>query len=91
MVEPSPPAFYARRGTAVSDWWTLLHPPYTAWHLSYVVLGGAIASSRDWVALGFCVVAFFLPVGLAAHALDELYDRPMKTGMAQQRCVRWPC
>ena len=21
------------------DWWTLLHPPYTAWHLSYVVIG----------------------------------------------------
>ena len=36
-----PPAFYARpsfasRG-AIGDWWTLLHPPYTLWHLSYVV------------------------------------------------------
>jgi hypothetical protein len=81
MVEPAPPAFYARRGTAVSDWWTLLHPPYTLWHLSYVVLGAAIAPGRDWVALGFGVLAFFLAVGLAAHALDELHGRPLKTSI----------
>jgi hypothetical protein len=81
MVEPAPPAFYARQGTAISDWWTLLHPPYAMWHLSYVVLGAAIAPSRDWAALGFSVLAFFLAVGLAAHALDELDGRPLKTGI----------
>ena len=79
MAEPTAPAFYARRGTALSDWWTLLHPPYTLWHLSYVVLGAAIAPRRDWVALGFSVLAFFLAVGLAAHALDELQGRPLST------------
>jgi hypothetical protein len=56
-----------------------------------VVLCAAIGPSRDWVTLGFCVVAFFLAVGLAAHALDELYDRPPeKRALAQQRCVPWP-
>jgi hypothetical protein len=81
MAEPAAPAFYARQGTAMSDWWTLLHPPYTVWHLSYVVLGAAIAPARDWTALGFSVLAFFLAVGLAAHALDELHGRPLKTGI----------
>ena len=73
------PAFYARRGGRAADWWTLLHPPYTLWHLSYVVLGAALAASLDWTALGATVLAFFLAVGLAAHALDELKGRPLGT------------
>jgi hypothetical protein len=73
------PAFYARRGSLAADWWTLMHPPYTVWHLSYVVLGAAIAPSRDWTAIGASVLAFFLAVGLAAHALDELQGRPLGT------------
>jgi hypothetical protein len=81
MGEEATPAFYARRGGAASDWWTLLHPPYTAWHLSYVVLGAAIAPHRDWTALAFTVLAFFLAVGLSAHALDELHGRPLRTGI----------
>lgn len=73
------PAFYARRGGRAADWWTLLHPPYTLWHLSYVVLGAALVTSLDWTALGATVLAFFLAVGLAAHALDELKGRPLGT------------
>jgi hypothetical protein len=43
MTEPvTAPAFYARRGGRAADWWTLLHPPYTAWHLSYVALGAVL-------------------------------------------------
>lgn len=80
MAEP--PAFYGRRGSAAADWWTLLHPPYTMWHLSYVVLGAAIAPTGDWVALVSSVLAFFLALGLAAHALDELHGRPLNTGIA---------
>ncbi|MGA8245469.1 MAG: hypothetical protein WB797_01045, partial [Nocardioides sp.] len=73
------PAFYARRGGRLADWWTLLHPPYTLWHVSYVVLGAAMAPEVDWAALGVSVLAFFLAVGLAAHALDELQGRPLST------------
>jgi hypothetical protein len=76
------PAFYARRGSVAADWWTLLHPPYTLWHLSYVVLGAALAPALDWTALGLAVLAFFLAVGVAAHALDELQGRPLGTGIA---------
>jgi hypothetical protein len=74
-----PPAFYARPGGRWADWWTLLHPPYTAWHLSYVAFGAALAPTLNWVRLGGTVLAFFLAVGLAAHAFDELHDRPLKT------------
>jgi hypothetical protein len=81
MAEPKTvtPAFYARRGGRGADWWTLLHPPYTVWHLSYVVLGAAMAPTIDWTALVASVGAFFLAVGLAAHALDELQGRPLGT------------
>ncbi|MGH3445464.1 MAG: hypothetical protein ACRDPB_08820 [Nocardioidaceae bacterium] len=76
------PAFYARRGGRAADWWTVLHPPYTLWHLSYVLLGAAMAPGRDWGALGLTVLAFFLAVGLAAHALDELSGRPLGTAIS---------
>jgi hypothetical protein len=77
--EATPPAFYALRAGGWRDYVTLLHPPYTAWHLSYVVIGAALtadfAVSRLWPTLA----AFFLAVGLGAHALDELNGRPLGT------------
>jgi hypothetical protein len=80
MAEPTvAPAFYARRGGRLADWWTVLHPPYTLWHLSYVALGAAMAPVLDWTALGATVLAFFLAVGVAAHSLDELHGRPLGT------------
>jgi hypothetical protein len=74
-----PPAFYARPGGRWADWWTVLHPPYTVWHLSYVAFGAALAPTLNWARLGMTVLAFFLAVGIAAHAFDELHDRPLKT------------
>lgn len=73
------PAFYARRGGTVADWWTVLHPPYTLWHLGYVALGAAMAPRLDGLALAMSLLAFFLAVGLAAHLLDELTGRPLGT------------
>src|SRR5438270_7781201 len=75
----SRPAFYALRTGGWRDWWTLLHPPYTAWHLSYVVFGASVAPSVDGRRLGATVLAFFLGVGITAHALDELRGRPLRT------------
>ena len=79
MDEHQRPAFYALRGGGWRDYWTLLHPPYTAWHLSYVAIGAAAARRFDGGRLGATVLAFFLGVGLTAHALDELRDRPLRT------------
>jgi hypothetical protein len=73
------PAYYAARSGGWRDWWTLLHPPYTAWHLSYAVIGAALAPQVQASRLIATVLAFFLAVGLAAHALDELRDRPLRT------------
>ena len=75
----SRPAYYAARQGAWRDWWTLLHPPYTAWHLSYVVIGAALAPTVRLPALIATLLAFFLAVGLSAHALDELRGRPLQT------------
>ncbi len=59
--------------------WAVLHPPYTAWHLSYVLIGAGLAPSVDGVRLAATLLAFFLAVGIAAHALDELKGRPLGT------------
>lgn len=77
------PAFYAvGRGTGgLGDWITLLHPPYTLWHLSYVVIGAAVMPHLVLWRLGVSLAAFFLAVGIGAHALDELHGRPLGTGI----------
>jgi hypothetical protein len=73
------PAFYAARGGGWRDYWTLLHPPYTAWHLSYVLLGAALSPAPDPRIVAGALVAFGLAVGVGAHAFDELRGRPLGT------------
>lgn len=73
------PAYYAARSGAWRDWWTLLHPPYTAWHLAYVVIGASLAPHVQLSRMLATLLAFFLAVGIAAHALDEWYGRPLGT------------
>jgi demethylmenaquinone methyltransferase/2-methoxy-6-polyprenyl-1,4-benzoquinol methylase len=83
VVAPAPdplaPAFYAARSGGWRDYWTLLHPPYTAWHLSYVLLGASLAPSPDPRIVAGALLAFALGVGVAAHAFDELRGRPLRT------------
>jgi hypothetical protein len=76
------PAFYAARPGGWRDWWTILHPPYTAWHLAYVVIGATLAPRTDGGRLFATLLAFFFAVGVAAHALDELHGRPLRTTIA---------
>ena len=73
------PAFYALPPGGWRDYVTLLHVPYTLWHLSYVVIGAALAP--EWLPgrLGATLVAFALALGVGAHALDELRGRPLAT------------
>jgi len=81
------PAFYALAPGGWRDLVTLLHPPYTAWHLSYVALGAAAAphlfAPRLLAALG----AFALAVGVSAHALDELAGRPLGTRLSRRTLI----
>ena len=80
MPEALAPAYYAAHSTGWRrDVWALLHPPYTAWHLSYVLIGASLAPTVSVVRLIATVLAFFLAVGVAAHALDELRGRPLQT------------
>ena len=85
MGAPDPadrPAFYALRPGGWRDFVTLLHPPYTAWHLSYVALGAVTAPDLHGGRLAATLLAFFLGVGVCAHALDELNGRPLGTQLS---------
>ena len=73
------PSFYALRPGGWRDYVTLLHLPYTAWHLSYVAAGAAIAPAFHLDRLAWALLAFFLAMGVAAHALDELKGHPLRT------------
>lgn len=85
MAAPNPldrPAFYALRPGGWRDLVTLLHPPYTAWHLSYVAFGAVAAPELHGKRLAAALLAFFLAVGICAHAFDELNGRPLRTQLS---------
>jgi hypothetical protein len=81
------PAFYALAPGGWRDYVTLLHPPYTLWHLSYVAIGAALAPHFKYSVLGLGLLAFFLGMGIAAHALDELNGRPLATRIGDRALV----
>jgi len=73
------PAFYALARGGWRDYVTLLHPPYTLWHLSYVAVGAGLASPFSWTRCAAALAAFALGMGVGAHALDELRGHPLQT------------
>jgi hypothetical protein len=81
------PAFYALRPGGWRDLVTLLHPPYTLWHVSYVAIGGAAASQLHAGRIAAAVAAFLLAVGIGAHSLDELHGRPLGTLLSRRALV----
>lgn len=78
------PAFYAMRGAGWRDLVTVLHPPYTAWNLANVAIGAAVAPEVHAGRLWATLAAFFLAVGVSAHALDELNGRPLGTHLSDR-------
>ncbi len=86
-ARPERPAFYALGRGKVGEVITLLHPPYTAWHLSYFAIGAALAPHLYVDRLLWGLAAFGLAVGVAAHALDELHDRPLGTSLSDRTLV----
>ena len=86
-ADPERPAFYALGRGRAGDLITLLHPPYTAWHLSYFAIGAALAPHLYANRLLWGLAAFALAVGVAAHALDELHGRPLGTALSSRALV----
>ena len=62
-AEPRP-AFYALRPGGWRDYVTLLHPPYTLWHLSYVAIGAALAPVMKWSLLAVWAAGVYTVVKL---------------------------
>ena len=87
MTVGTRPAFYALAPGGWRDYVTLLHPPYTLWHLSYAAIGAALAPDLAWDRLLLALAAFFLGMGVGAHALDELRGRPLQTRIPER--VLW--
>src|SRR5207302_10975945 len=83
----SRPAFYALAPGGWRDYVTLLHPPYTVWHLSFVAIGAGLAPHVDVERLLVALAAFFLAVGIGAHALDELNGRPLGTRISARTLI----
>lgn len=94
-TESHGPAFYANPSflarPALREWWTLLHPPYTLMHLSFVVIGACLVGPVNAVRLIITIIAFFLAVGVGAHALDELQGRPLSTSIPTWQLVTASC
>jgi hypothetical protein len=87
-AEPTPrPAFYALRPGGWRDLVTVMHPPYTLWHVSNVAIGAAVAAHVYAGRLAAAVAAFFLAVGVGAHALDELQGRPLGTQLSRRTLI----
>jgi hypothetical protein len=86
-AESPRPAFYALRPGGWRDLVTILHPPYTLWHLSYVAIGAAAAPQIHADRLAAAIAAFFLAVGVSAHALDELNGRPLGTRLSDRALI----
>jgi hypothetical protein len=86
-AKPERPAFYALGRGRAGDLITLLHPPYTAWHLSYFAIGAALAPHLYVNRLLWGLAAFGLAVGVAAHALDELHGRPLTTELSDRTLI----
>jgi hypothetical protein len=87
VTSPARPAFYALAPGGWRDYVTLLHPPYTLWHLSYVAIGAGLAPNLRYGRLALALAAFFLAVGIGAHALDELNGRPLGTRIGDRTLV----
>jgi len=86
-VSAERPSFYALAPGGWRDLISLLHLPYTAWNLSYVAIGAALAPHFALGRLGLTLAAFFLAVGVSAHALDELKDRPLRTHLSDRTLI----
>ena len=67
------------------DYWTLLHPPYTLWHLSYVAIGAALAPRFALDRLAWALLAFVL--AWASRRTRSTSCAAARSGRASRRRV----
>lgn len=80
-------AWYLTAAGGWRDWVSVLHLPYTSWHLAYVLIGAGLAVHLSITRLLATLAAFALAVGIAAHCLDELRGRPLGTSLPRAHLV----
>ena len=61
----------------------MLHLPYTSMVLSYVLIGAALSPTLFVDRLVFTLLAYFLGLGISAHALNELNARHWGTSLSK--------
>jgi len=67
-------AWYARGGgSKLGEFYTILHLPYTSMVLSYVLIGAMLSPTIYPDRVLLTLLAYFLGLGLSAHALNELH------------------
>ena len=66
---------------------TVLHPAVHGLNLANVGLGAAAATQIHTDRFIAALAAFFLAVGISAHALDELNGRPLKTELSDRTLI----
>lgn len=65
-------AWYHLEGSKKAELWTILHLPYTLMCIAFLAVGFAIHKPVNWELFGAAILAYFLGLGLAAHAFDQL-------------------
>lgn len=83
------PAWYIIRSSnrLWAKYLNLLHPPYLTLHLSFIVLGAALAPDLHYWRLGAMLVAFALAMGVASHALDLCRGDPLKLAIPRRQLL----
>ncbi len=81
------PAFYALNPGGWRDLVSVLHLPYSVWNVANVAIGASVAAHVYPVRVAAAVAAFFLAVGVGAHCLDELHDRPLGTVLSDRTLI----
>jgi hypothetical protein len=64
--------YFVEPRTKLGDLYNILHLPYTAMLLALVVIGAAVSPGFHLDRLAATVAAYFMGLGIGAHALDQL-------------------
>jgi hypothetical protein len=64
--------YFVASGTKLADVYNILHLPYTAMVLGFVLAGAATAPQLHADRIAGALLAYFIGLGIGAHALDQL-------------------